>query len=268
MSFLDARWRNGYAVAADELTIGNGSHTVTINRRVRPGAVPCALVQDDGDTALRYTLQLPADYHAGSTISRVQTEFAAPSWVTSMTSTKWMRWQFKLAEPWAVDDGSALSLAIISIHDNPAVGVGRVGAFTGFIQDGVFFLRRGATALGTTGQIMAGWPIRPGQWEDIVMQVKHAQDNTGLLRIWRNRRKIVDISGAPMTYADDQGPYPKPGGLYYPTGYPARITERTVLDRGMVISDDAHTFNSFMAACGEPALVELPAVAAQSAGIA
>lgn len=268
MSFLDARWRNGYSVAADELTIGNGSHTVAINRKHRPGAVPCSLVTEDGDTALKYTLVLPDDYDSATTISRVQTEFLLPSWVTSMTSTKWLRWQFKLPSPWQDDNGSGLTLAIISIHDDPAVGSSRVGAFTGFLENGVFYLRRGSTALGTNGAIIASWTPRPGQWEDVVMQVKHAQDTTGLMRVWRNRRKIVDITGQQMTYIDDRGPYPKPCGLYYPTGYPAWIGTRTVYDRGMCISDDAHTFNSFMAACGEPALVELPAVAAQSAGIA
>lgn len=267
MSFLDARWRNGYAVAGDETTISNGTHTAAINRKVRPGVQPCTLGSVDGDVALRYDLW-PADKEVAGTIARVQTEFTSPSWVTSMTTTKWMRWQWMLPTPWTADDGSGLTLAIISIHDNPASMQGRVGTFTGFVENGVFYLRRGSTALGTTGQILAGWPIRPGKWEDLVMQVKHAQDNTGFMRIWRNRRKIIDISGAPMTYSDDQGPYPKSGGLYYPSGYPAMVPSRTVYDRGMCISDDAHTFNSFMAACGEPALVELPAVAAQSAGIA
>lgn len=267
MTFLDARWRSGYAIAGDEASISNGTHTAAINRAVRPGVQPCVLGQVDGDVALRYDLW-PADKELAGTIARVQTEFTLPSWVKSMTSTKWMRWQFKLPEPWQADNGSGLTLAIISIHDDPAVGVGRVGTFTGFIENGTFYLRRGATALGTTGTILAGWPVRPGRWEDIVMQVKHAQDSTGLMRIWRNRRKLVDISGAAMTYADDRGPYPKPCGLYYPSGYPAMIASRTAYDRGMCITDDAHTFNSFMAACGDSALVELPAVAALSAGVA
>lgn len=261
MSFLDARWRNGYSVAADELTIGNGGHTVTINRKHRPGAVPCELVSLDGDTALKYTLVLPDDYDSATTISRVQTEFLLPSWVKSMTTTKWLRWQFKLPSPWQADNGSGLTLAIISIHDDPAVGSSRVGAFTGYLENGVFYLRRGSDALGTNGQIVASWTPRYGAWEDLVMQVKHAQDSTGFMKVWRNRRKIVDITGQQMTYTDDRGPYPKPCGLYYPTGYPAWIGTRTVYDRGMCLSDDAHTFNSFMAACGDASLVELPASA-------
>lgn len=267
MSFLDARWRNGYAVAANETAIANGTHTVAINRQVRPGVQPCVLGTVDGDVALRYDLW-PGDKDPGGPIARVQTEFTLPSWVKSMTSTKWLRWQYMLPAPWVVDSGSGLTLAILSIHDDPAVGVGRVGTFTAFVENNVMTLRRGADALGTTGTILAQWPIRPGQWEDVVMQVKHAQDNTGFMRVWRNRRRIVDISGAPMTYSDDRGPYPKPCGLYYPSGYPAMVPSRTVYDRGMCISDDAHTFNSFMAACGDSALVELPAVAALSAGVA
>lgn len=267
MTFLDARWRNGYVIAGDETSLSNGTHTAAINRQVRPGVQLCTLVQIDGDTALRYDLW-PGDKELAGTIARVQTEFTLPSWVTSMTSTKWLRWQFMLPEPWQADNGSGLTLAILSIHDNPAVGVGRVGTFTGFVENGTFWLRRGATVLGTGGAILTGWSVRPGQWEDLVMQVKHAQDSTGFMKVWRNRRKIVDISGAAMTYNDDQGPYPKPGGLYYPSGYPAMIASRTAYDRGMCISDDAHTFDSFMAACGEPALIELPAVAALSAGVA
>ena len=265
MSFLDARWRNGYAVAGNEASLSNGSHTVSINREVRPGVQPCVLGQVDGDVALRYDLW-PADQEPAGPIARVQTEFTLPAWVKSMTTAKWLRWQILLPEPWAPDDGSGLTLAIISIHDDPAVGASRVGTFTGFVENGTFFLRRGASALGTVGQTVSGWPIRPGRWEDIVMQVKHAQDATGFMRIWRNRRLIVDISGAAMTYSDDRGPYPKPCGLYYPSGYPAMVPSRTVYDRGMCISDDAHTFGSFMAACGEPGLVELPAAAALAVG--
>lgn len=266
MTFLDARWRNGYAVAGDETSISNGTHTAAINRQVRPGVQPCVLGAVDGDVALRYDLW-PADKEGAGTIARVQTEFTLPSWIKSMTTAKWLRWQFMLPSPWVPDTGSGLTLAIISIHDDPAVGVGRVGAFTGFVENGMFYLRRGADALGSGGTIIAAWEPRLGQWEDLVMQVKHAQDNTGFMRIWRNRRRIVDISGAPMTYSDDRGPYPKPCGLYYPSGYPAMVPSRTAYDRGMCISDDAHTFNSFMAACGDSALVELPAVAALSVGV-
>lgn len=267
MSFLDARWRNGYVIASDETSLSNGAHTAAINRKVRPAVQPCTLGTVDGDAALRYDLW-PADKDPVGTIARVQTEYLLPSWITSMTTTKWLRWQFMLPSPWTADNGSGLTLAIISIHDDPAVGSSRVGTFTGFIENGVFYLRRGNDALGANGQIIASWTPRPGQWEDLTMQVKHAQDSTGLLRIWRNRRKVVDISGQAMTYSDDRGPYPKPCGLYYPNGYPAMVPSRTVYDRGMCLSDDAHTFNSFMAACGEPALVELPAVAALSAGVA
>lgn len=268
MTFLDARWRNGYAVAGDELTVSNGSHSVGIARAVRPGAVLCSIVQEDGDAAMRYEIQLPADYNSGSTITRVQTECTQPSWIESMSSTKWIRWQIKLASPWVTDGTSGLSLAIISVHDNPTVGQSRVGTFTGYIQDGVFLLRRGNTALGTQGKTIASWPIRPGQWEDIVMQVKHATDSSGFMKIWRNQRKIVDVSGEAMTYDDDNGPYPKPGGLYYPTGYPAWISSRIAFDRGICASDDTHTFNSFMAACGDSSLVELPSVVASSIGLA
>lgn len=267
MTFLDARWRNGYAIAGDEASLTNGSHTVSINRQVRPGVVPCVLGTVEGDVALRYDLW-PADKEPVGPIARVQTEFTLPSWVKSMITTKWLRWQYMLPAPWVVDGGSGLTLAILSVHDDPLVGVGRVGAFTAFIENDVMTLRRGADALGTTGTILAQWAIRPGQWEDLVMQVKHAQDSTGFMRVWRNRRKVVDISGAPMTYSDDRGPYPKPCGLYYPSGYPAMVPSRTVYDRGMCISDDTHTFNSFMTACGDSALVELPAVAALSAGVA
>lgn len=267
MSFLDARWSNGYAVASDETSLTNGSHTVTINRQKRPAVQPCVLESVAGSAALRYDLW-PADKEIAGTIARVQTEFATPSWVKSMSSTKWLRWQFMLPAPWQADNGSGLTLAIISIHDDPAVGVARVGTFTGFIENGWFYLRRGADALGTGGQIIASWEPEFGVWEDLVMQVKHAQDSTGFMKVWRNRRRIVDISGAAMTYSDDQGPYPKPCGLYYPSGYPAMVPSRTAYDRGMCISDDAHTFNSFMAACGEPALVELPAAAVLSAGVA
>jgi len=267
VSFLDARWRNGYAVAGDETTISNGTHAAAINRQVRPGVQPCVLGTVDGDMALRYDLW-PADKEVAGTIARVQTEFTTPAWVKSMVTTKWLRWQFKLPEPWTLDTGSGLTLAIISIHDAPAVGVNRVGAFTGYVENNVFVLRRGADAFGSGGAILTQWPIRPGRWEDLVMQVKHAQDNTGFMRVWRNRRKVIDISGSPMTYSDDLGPFPKSGGLYYPSGYPAMVPNRTVYDRGMCVSDDAHTFNSFMAACGEAALVELPSVAALSAGVA
>lgn len=267
MTFLDARWRNGYAVAGNEATIANGTHTAAINRQVRPGVQPCVLGTVDGEVALRYDLW-PADKEPAGSIARVQTEFTVPSWIKSMSTTKWLRWQFMFPAPWTPDNGSGLSLAIISIHDDPAVGVGRVGTFTGFWENGTFYLRRGSSSLGTGGQIIAAWQPKFGVWEDLVMQVKHAQDSTGFMKIWRNRRRIVDISGAAMTYTDDQGPYPKPCGLYYPNGYPAMVPSRTVYDRGMCLSDDAHTFNSFMSACGDSTLVELPAVAALSAGVA
>ena len=109
MSFLDARWRNGYAVAGDETTISNGTHTAAINRKVRPGVQPCTLGSVDGDVALRYDLW-PADKEVAGTIARVQTEFTSPSWVTSMTTTKWMRWQWMLPTPWTADDGSGLTI--------------------------------------------------------------------------------------------------------------------------------------------------------------
>lgn len=258
MSFLDARWRNGYAIAGDETSISNGTHIAAINRAVRPGVQPCVLGEVDGDVALRYDLW-PADKQSAGTIARVQTEFTTPSWVKSMTSTKWLRWQFMLPAPWQTDDGSGLTLAIISIHDDPAVGSARVGAFTGLIENGMFYLRRGSDALGSTGQVIASWAPRFGQWEDLVMQVKHAADSTGFMRIWRNRRRIVDISGAAMTYSDDRGPYPKPCGLYYPNGFPAMVASRTAYDRGMCMSDDAHTLPSFLAACGDTETAELPA---------
>ena len=263
MSFLDARWGNGYVIAGNGASANNGAHTITINAHMPP-AVPPAIVTEDGAAAMRYTLTLPGDRDPSTSLSRVQSEFQVPSWVVSMTSAKWLRWCFKLPDPWVADNGSGLTLAIISIHDNPAVGVGRVGAFTGFIQDGIFYLRRGSTALGTGGTILSAWPIRPGSWETLVMNVKHAKDSSGFMKIWRNRRRIVDISGAAMTYDDDNGPYPKPGGLYYPNGNPPHITTRTVYDRGMCMSDDAHTYDSFAAACGEAG--ELPAVIA-TAGI-
>ena len=260
MSFLDARWANGYTVASDELTASNGTHTISINREVRPGVQPCVIEDADGLTVMQFGLW-PGDKETAGPIARVQTEFETPSWVTSKITTKWLRWQFKIPVDWQLDSGSGLTLAIISVHDDPVVPVGRVGTFTGFVENGVFFLRRGADAFGTAGQIISGWPLELGQWEDLVMQVKHATDATGFMKIWRNQRLTVDITGQPMTYSDDQGPYPKPCGLYYPNGYPAMVTNRQVSSIGMCLSDDAHTFNSFMSACGEPELLELPAVA-------
>jgi hypothetical protein len=51
----------------------------------------------------------------------------------------------------------------------------------------------------------------PSVWDDWVMHIRFAYDNTGIVEMWRNGIKVIDRQNAPNCYNDFYRPYPKFG---------------------------------------------------------
>lgn len=52
--------------------------------------------------------------------------------------------------------------------------------------------------------------FQKGRWNDFLLQVKWSHKESGIVKIWRNQKLIVNYQG-PIGYHDDKGPYFKMG---------------------------------------------------------
>jgi hypothetical protein len=76
----------------------------------------------------------------------------------------------------------------------------------------------------TSGTKSVSRPFVTNQWYDFVLHFRLATDATGIMEVWLNGEKVVDVSGGPTVYANDTSGRPKtPGsfqkiGMYYGAG--------------------------------------------------
>lgn len=113
--------------------------------------------------------------------------------------------------------------------------------------------------------VAAGISPRFGQWDDWVIQVVWQWQATGLFRVWRNRRKILELPNFATCYQDVGRNYPK-FGMYVPLDLSTVISSRVAYHTGIVIGDNAYsTFNGFMAATGS-SVTELEMVTSVKVG--
>lgn len=76
----------------------------------------------------------------------------------------------------------------------------------------------------TSGTKSVSRPFVTNQWYDFVLHFRLATDATGIMEVWLNGEKIVDVSGGPTVYAYDTSGRPKTPvsfqkiGMYYGAG--------------------------------------------------
>jgi len=76
----------------------------------------------------------------------------------------------------------------------------------------------------TSGTKFVSRPFVTNQWYDFVLHFRLATDATGLMEVWMNGEKIVDVPGGPTVYAYDTSGRPKTPvsfqkiGMYYGAG--------------------------------------------------
>lgn len=76
----------------------------------------------------------------------------------------------------------------------------------------------------TSGTKSVSRPFVTNRWYDFVLHFKLATDSTGIMEVWMNGEKVVDVQGGPTVYAYDTSGRPKTPvcmqkiGMYYGTG--------------------------------------------------
>jgi hypothetical protein len=59
-------------------------------------------------------------------------------------------------------------------------------------------------------------PARPGEWEHFVYHTRYNFTGGGMIKLWRNGKKLVSLAETGTAYDDDKGPYFK-FGIYAPS---------------------------------------------------
>lgn len=144
-------------------------------------------------------------------------------------------------------DASGLSDSRLNIgqsHDTQDVGdTTHLPPWIIFIdQDGVYKIATTYDTNATTGsrdpnlRIFGRLPLRLGQWDEWVLRINHAYDNTGFAHFYRNRRLQYSLTGTPTQYNDATGPYFKTGLYSFGT------VDYTMHHKGVVIGDASSSY--------------------------
>lgn len=169
-------------------------------------------------------------------------------------ATRWYRFATMLPVDWQIGGNWA---TYFQIHDTPDGGdparhppVEWTIHEDGLLYIGVNHPVSGANDDDVLVDVAAGIDARFGKWDDWVIQVVWQWQATGLFRVWRNRRKILELPNFATCYQDVGRNYPK-FGIYVPYDLAEAIPRRVVYHTGVVIGDSAYsTYDEFIGASG------------------
>lgn len=169
-------------------------------------------------------------------------------------ATRWYKFSTLLPANWQVGGNAA---TFFQVHDTPDGGdpVRRPPVEMWIEGDGLLYanVNRPVSSVNDAAQqvmVINGAGPSFGTWCDWVIQVQWQWQAIGFFRLWKNRRKILELPNFATCYQDIGRNYPK-FGMYVPLDLSAAIPTRVAYHTGIVVGDNAYsTFNSFMAATG------------------
>lgn len=190
-------------------SLGNKFATTGLNHGneyPRTGFYPAATISEDKDCGYiaRYELRTGdrPDWDSVS-VDRSETFGKALS-AALVGDTTWYAMSIKFAADFPTDHQALGSGIVTQFHDHPsalsspvlALGWALPGT-TGF-RSGYWYLRHNPQAAPLTflgAQPLFEFPFNPGQWHDIKLQIKWAQDNAGFVNLWWNGVRQTLLTG-------------------------------------------------------------------------
>lgn len=139
---------------------------------------------------------------------------------TGIGQTRWIAFSIKFDATFPTNNTSYGWGIVFQVHDAPNAVSSPVIAFgwplqgaPGGYRDGYWYLTQNPQ----TAKVGGGWnftsetgyakplaelPLNVGQWQDIKMEIKYAQDTSGLIRLWHNgvRQTFTSYGGGGQTF--------------------------------------------------------------------
>ncbi|MDP4263742.1 MAG: polysaccharide lyase [Bacteroidota bacterium] len=162
------------------------------------------------------------------TSSGIRSELVQP--VDKPGTERWYGFNIFL-ENWADDNAGE---SIFQWHPNNSTGVGTASLWA---SGGRFVFQRDPSGSNTASEYIDIGPVISNQWVSWVIHVKWADDNTGLLQVWKNGSLMIDKAN--IKTAPTEGTYFKLG--IYKFGWLTQVfatTERVLYYDEVRIGDE------------------------------
>lgn len=149
-------------------------------------------------------------------------------------STRWYAMSVRFDSSFPLDHSEINTGIVTQFHDwpsaleSPTVALGWLkNSFAPGFRNGYWYIRhtpREVFGPATAFNAVCEMPIDPGLWQDIKLQIKWEQDNTGFIRAWRNGERQTLLGGVTTYYGQTVAPSgPNPGqevtGITVQQGY-------------------------------------------------
>jgi hypothetical protein len=152
-----------------------------------------------------------------------------------------MGWSIYIPSDWVFETGYAPE-TVAQVKP----GGGRSPHWEMQIDQGDFkvYSRIGGPSSCCTQTVVGTSPVTQGAWHDFVTHVTWAGDSTGVLEMWMNGAKFVDLHNVPTAYSDwdSMGPHYLKLGVYKWSwkSYSSLVTTRVLYFDAVRITDGAH----------------------------
>lgn len=177
-----------------------------------------------------------------------RTELARNAGDDAINSEYWYYCPFLIPADWLFTPGT--NYLVIQVHNTPDAGDTAVcGPPIGILLNGdgkikveISWDAAASTTSCTASQTavhMCSWDAQPGTWEELVIRVKWAFNNTGIIQIFRDRRLVFSRLNLPNCYNDTVGNYFK-FGPYGP--FSGVSTDRHIYYKGLKVGDSNSSF--------------------------
>ncbi len=164
-----------------------------------------------------------------------------------LNQTWWFSFSIFIPEDWVIDD---LYEVVMQLHQ-----------FTGSPPFNIN-IEQDEWLVMLTGDILSRVPLERGKWTDWIVQYRGAKDDSGLLVVWKDGVRLVDLANVQTAVDNDDGAVNLKYGVYkgrWINTPPAQTEQRTLFFDAVKIGDSSATYEEMSLMpeqSGEPIVIE------------